>query len=117
VTIFVFLTTLTLSSSWRACSSVSTRGLEDLADREPVEQHPNRREMQFDGRLGSGRLQPLYVCCNVDRLDVGELTDLVLLDPGEEVAGGPVIGHARVLVADRRGEKLEEARRGHGHQQ
>jgi len=116
VTIFVFLTTLTLSSSWRACSSVSTRGLEDLADREPVEQHPNRREMQFDGRLGSRRLQPLYVCCNVDRLDVGELTDLVLLDPGEEVAGGP-IGHARVLVADRRGEKLEEARRGHGHQQ
>jgi hypothetical protein len=44
----------------------------------------------------------------VDRLDVDELADLVLLDPGKEVAGGPVIGHAGVLVADGGGEELEE---------
>jgi hypothetical protein len=48
----------------------------------------------------------------VDGLDVGEFADLMLLDPGKEVAGGPVIGHARVLVADRRGKKLKEAPRG-----
>ena len=32
----------------------------------------------------------------------------MLLDPGEEVARGPVIGHAGVLVADRGGKELEE---------
>ena len=36
----------------------------------------------------------------------------VLVAPGEEPAGGPVVGHARVLVADRRGEEFEEAARG-----
>lgn len=45
-------------------------------------------------------------------LHVGEFADLVLLDPAEEVASGPIIGHPSVLVADRRGEKLKEAPRG-----
>jgi hypothetical protein len=62
--------------------------------------------VQFDGRLGGRRLQHLYIGGDVDRLDVGQRADLVLLDPGEEVARGPVIGHAGVLVADRRGEKF-----------
>jgi hypothetical protein len=45
----------------------------------------------------------------VDRLDVGELADLVLLDLGEERAHGPVIGPAGVFVADLGGEQFEEA--------
>ena len=45
-------------------------------------------------------------------LDVGQPADLVPLDPVEEMARGPVIGHAGVLVADRRREKFEEALRG-----
>ena len=85
---------------------------EDLADHEPVEQHPDRGEVQFDGRLGVRGLQPLDIGGDVDRLDVGEFADPVLLDPGEKVAGGPVIGHAGVLVADRGGEELQEAPRG-----
>jgi hypothetical protein len=64
--------------------------------------------VQLDRRLGSCRLQHLYIGGDVDRLDVGELADLVLLDPGKEVAGGPVIGHAGVLVADGGSEELEE---------
>ena len=48
----------------------------------------------------------------MNRLDIGEVADAVLLDPGKEVTRGPVIGHAGVLVADRRGEKLDEAARG-----
>jgi hypothetical protein len=36
----------------------------------------------------------------VNRVDVGELADLVLLDPGEEVARGPVIGHQLAARAD-----------------
>jgi hypothetical protein len=67
--------------------------------------------MQFDGRLGGRRLQHLYIGGDVDRLDVGELANLVLLDPAKEVAGGPVIGHARVLVADRGGEEFQEPAR------
>ena len=45
----------------------------------------------------------------MDRLDVSEPADLVPLDPVEEVTRGPVIGHAGVLVSDRRREKFEEA--------
>ena len=68
--------------------------------------------MQFDSRLGDRRLQRLYIGGDVDGLDVGELANTVPLDPGEEVARGPVIGHARVLVTDGDGEELEEAARG-----
>jgi hypothetical protein len=85
---------------------------EDLPDHEPVEQHTDRGEVQFDGRLGGRRLQNLYIGRDMDRLDVCELADLVLLDPGEEVARGPVVDHAGVFVADRRGEKFDEAPRG-----
>jgi hypothetical protein len=84
---------------------------EDLADDEPVEQHANCGQMQFYGRLGGRRLQHLHRGGDVDRLDVGELADLVLLDPGEKMAGGPVIGHAGVLVADGGGEEFEEPAR------
>jgi hypothetical protein len=48
----------------------------------------------------------------VDGLDVGEFADLVLLEPGEEVAGGPVIGQARILlriVAAKNSMKRREA--------
>jgi hypothetical protein len=78
---------------------------------QPVEQQTDRREVQFDGRLGRRRLQSLYIVRDVDRLDVGKLADAVLLDPGKEEARGTVIGHARVLIADRGGEKFDEAAR------
>ena len=68
--------------------------------------------MQFDGRLGGRRLQHLYIGGDVYRLDIREFANAVLLDPGKEVTRRPVIGHAGVLVADRRGEKLDEAARG-----
>jgi hypothetical protein len=35
----------------------------------------------------------------------------VLLEPGEERAHGPVIGHAGVVVLDRGGKKIEEPAR------
>jgi hypothetical protein len=47
----------------------------------------------------------------VKRLDVGELADLVALDPGEEFRRA-VIGHAGVPVADGGGEEFEEASSG-----
>ena len=84
---------------------------EDLADDQPVEQHADRGEVLLDGRLGGRGLQRLDIGGDVDRLDVDELDDAVLLEPGEEMAGGPVIGHPGVLVADVGGEEFEEPAR------
>jgi hypothetical protein len=34
----------------------------------------------------------------MQRLDIGESADAVLLEPGEERAHGPVIGHVGVVI-------------------
>ena len=44
----------------------------------------------------------------MDRLDVDEFDDAVLLEPAKEVASGTVIGQPGVLVADRRCEETPE---------
>jgi hypothetical protein len=48
----------------------------------------------------------------MDRLDISELANAVLLDLGKEVAGSPVIGQTDVFVADGGGEELQEPARG-----
>jgi hypothetical protein len=48
----------------------------------------------------------------VQRLDVGELGQFVVLAPGEESADRMEVSRPRVLVADRGGEELHEATRG-----
>jgi hypothetical protein len=48
----------------------------------------------------------------MQRLDVGDLADLMLIAPGEEPHGSVVIGLPRVLVADGGGEEFEEAAAG-----
>ena len=45
----------------------------------------------------------------MQRLDIGDLADLVMVAPGEEPDGSPVIGHAGIFVADGGGEEFEEA--------
>ena len=45
----------------------------------------------------------------MQRLDIGDLADLVMVAPGEEPSAGTIIRHARVLVADGGGEEFEEA--------
>jgi hypothetical protein len=52
---------------------------EDLADDEPIEQHADRGEVQFNDQLRGRRLQRLYIGRDVDRLDVGEFANPVLL--------------------------------------
>ena len=86
--------------------------IKDLADHQPVEQHADRREVLLDRRLGGGRLQRLDIGGDMQRLDIGQLADVVTLDPSEERTRCPVIGHARVAVADAGGEEFEEATRG-----
>ena len=48
----------------------------------------------------------------MQRLDIGNLSDLVMVAPGEEPSRSPVIGHAGIFVADGGGEEFEEAARG-----
>jgi hypothetical protein len=45
----------------------------------------------------------------MQRLDLADLADLVMVAPGEEPSCSPVIGHAGIFVADGGGEELEEA--------
>jgi hypothetical protein len=82
-----------------------------LADNEPIEQMADRGKVLLRCRL-RGRLQQcLDISGDVDRLDLDQ-PDLILFEPGEERAGRSVIGHARILVADRDRKKFEKAARG-----
>jgi len=45
----------------------------------------------------------------MQRLDIDELAELMLLAPGKELEHCPVIGHAGIFVANGRGEEFEEA--------
>jgi hypothetical protein len=93
---------------------------EDLADDEPIEQHADRGKVLFDGRpgrralfhcriAGVGHLQRFDIRSDMERLDIDEPADAVLIEPGEERAHSSVTGHACVVVLDRGGEKIEEA--------
>ena len=57
----------------------------------------------FPQRLNIGR--------DVQRLDVGELTDAVVLAPGEEFSHRMQVGRAGVPIADGSGEEFQEAAR------
>jgi hypothetical protein len=96
---------------FRAADGVRRVGGEDLADDQPVEEHADRRQMLLHRRLRHRGLELFDIGGDEQRLDADELVDAVLLEPGEEVAHGPVIGGARVLLADRGGEEFEEAAR------
>jgi hypothetical protein len=48
----------------------------------------------------------------VQRFDIGNLADLVLVAPGEEPDAGTIIRHTGVFIADGGGEEFEEAARG-----
>ena len=87
-------------------------GRDNLADDEPVEQHADGGEVLFDRRLLEILPKTLDIGRDVQRLDVGDLADLVMLAPAEEPNAGPIIGHAGVFVADGGGEEFEEAAAG-----
>ena len=97
---------------FRAAHRMRRIDREHLADDQPVEQHAHGGEVLLDGRLGGGFLQRLDIGRDMQRLDIDQLGDAALFEPGEERAARPVIGHAGVLVADRGGEEFEEAARG-----
>jgi hypothetical protein len=90
------------------------RGIDgqNLSHQQPVEQHAHGRKVLLDRGLGGRCLQRLYIGSDVNGLDIGKLTDPVPLDPGKERTRSPVIGHARVPIADRCRKELDEPSRG-----
>ncbi len=56
---------------------------DDLAGDEPVEQHADGSEVLLDRRFLEVLAERLDVGRDVQRLDVGELAQLVVLAPGE----------------------------------
>ena len=91
---------------------MSRIGGDDLAGDQPVKQHAYGGEVLLDRRLLEILAKSLDISGHVQRFDIGDLANLVMVAPGEERRGGPVIGHAGILVADGGGEELEETARG-----
>ena len=58
---------------------------------------------------GSDTFSAFQICCDMERLDIDEFVDAVLLEQREERAHGPGIGHPGVVVLDRGGEEVEKA--------
>jgi hypothetical protein len=65
--------------------------------------------MLLDRRLGEMLLQPLDIGRHVQRLDIDELAELMLVTPSKELEHRPVVGHTGVFVADGGGKEFEEA--------
>jgi predicted glycosyltransferase len=64
----------------------------------------------FDRRLRHGFLEALDIGRDVQRLDIGQLADMVTVAPAEKQFRRPVIRHARILVADGGGENFRNRR-------
>jgi len=61
-------------------------GGENLANHEPIKQHAHGSEVLLHRRLGGRGLERLDIGGDMDRLDIDEFDDAVLLQPGEEMA-------------------------------
>src|SRR5271166_2614443 len=98
-----------LSSSSRACSPVSTvvlpvlttcfgprtecAGLVATTGDQPVEQHADGGKVLLDRRLLEILPKRLDIGRDMQRLDIGDLADLVVIAPGEETDTGTIIRH------------------------
>ena len=98
-----------LHDVFRAAHRVGRVHLDDVAGHQPVEQHPQRRQVLLHRRRRELALQLLDECRDVERLHVGELVQAVSLAPRGEAARGIEIGFARVVVVDLRGEEFQHA--------
>jgi hypothetical protein len=97
---------------FRAAHRMRGIDLEDVAGHEPVEQHPQRREVLLDRRRGERTLQLLDEGGDVKGLHLGELVEACGLPPLGKAARGVQVGFARVVVVKLRGEEFQHAARG-----
>ena len=80
----------------------------DLANHQPVEQHPNGRQVLFDRGRRIGLCQQLHVGGHHHRLDAVKPLAVHLAPVGEPETGNQ-IRLPGIRVADRGGEELPEA--------
>ena len=93
---------------------------EDLTGHQPIEAHANGGEVLLHRRLAVGLVGVLMglqehlldISGHMERLDVGQLMQPVLLAPSEKPADGPKICLPGVFVADGGGEELQKPPRG-----
>ena len=73
----------------RTAHRMSRIGRDDLAGDQPVEQHADGGEVLLDRRLLEILAKRLDIGRDMQRLDIGDLADLVMVAPGEEPRGRP----------------------------
>ena len=98
----------TLDHMLRPADRMGRIGGQHLAGDEPVEKHANGGQVLLHRRLFVADQLRLNVGRNMQRLDVVDTAELVVVGPGEELADRPVVGHARVLVPNGRREEFQE---------
>ena len=83
--------------------------LHDVPGHQPVEEHPDRGQVLFDGRLRVRASELLDIRRDVHRRHPGQIPQAFLVAPGGESLDGFEVGAAGIGVADIDGEELPEA--------
>lgn len=99
----------------RSADGMGWIGLHDVAGDQPIEQHPDRGQVLFDGGLGVGAAELFDVSGDVHRCDPGEVLQTPLRAPVGKGVDGLEVGPAGMRVADVDGEELPEAPAALGH--
>lgn len=88
-----------LDDVFRPAHCVSRVDVEDVANHEPIEQHPQRGEMSLDGRLRELALQFFDVGGHVQWPALGQVAQSPAFAPLTEATHGFVVGASGVPVA------------------
>ena len=85
-------------------------GGQDLADDQPVKEHPQGGQVLLDRRFGLSLQLQLDEGRHMDRLDLGEIHDAVLGAEGGELPDRLHVGVSGVGIADVRAEEVAHSR-------
>jgi len=81
-----------------------------LADHEPIEQHADAGKVLLNGRRREPMADLLYIGSDVNRPHLTEAAHPLLLAPFQKFHGGPIVGRARIRIANVDGEEFKKAR-------
>ena len=90
-------------------------GLHDVPGHQPIEEHPNRGQVLFDGRLRVRAAELLDVGRDVHRCHPGQISQTSTCAPGGKALDGFQIGAAGIGIANVDSEELPEAPATFGH--
>jgi hypothetical protein len=81
----------------------------NLADNQPVEEHPDCGKLKFYGRRGDLFLKAFNVGSDMHRSDLRQLGNPLFRTPGRKLTGSARICLACVWVSNLRGEEFKDA--------